>query len=437
MIFNKPVFGKRGTIYGGVFLPSAKAATQDVAIEILPPPPRLYLPIPAGAESVVAVGESLAANQPICTAADRRDLVYCPVDGRALGQSTVRPALGVRGRAVTLEVLNSAAVDAAAPADLDWKGFDEQRIAQAWDRCGRPVCRGPVCCTVDDLQEARARGVSFLIINGMESEPCLTGDHRLLVEHAALVVRAAAVLHGYLGVKRTFLAIDRSKKALWRQVVDQSHGLPVRVAGLQNRYPIGTAPLLVQTLLGRELPAHQPASAVGAVVLGLATVYHFARSLAGGVPRTAGVITVCGDAVSRPGNYWVANGTPVAHILQRVGVSGPVARLIAGGPMTGESLADDQVVVTPECPALLVLSSSTVNRVASTACVHCGWCLEVCPTRLDPASLLKCIEVGHLAPIRQLHAEICIECGLCSYVCPSALPLTGCISRARRILSDE
>ncbi|HEY1683386.1 MAG TPA: 4Fe-4S dicluster domain-containing protein, partial [Tepidisphaeraceae bacterium] len=64
-------------------------------------------------------------------------------------------------------------------------------------------------------------------------------------------------------------------------------------------------------------------------------------------------------------------------------------------------------------------------------CIRCGWCVEGCPVRIQPAGLLESAQRrdAKLAEHFGLHA--CIECGICEYVCPSRLPLLDAIRSLR------
>ena len=78
------------------------------------------------------------------------------------------------------------------------------------------------------------------------------------------------------------------------------------------------------------------------------------------------------------------------------------------------------------------------------ACVHCGFCLDYCPTyrRLgDEADsprgriyLMRAVVEGRLAPDDEAftrHMDLCLECVACQTVCPSGVPYGELIERAK------
>jgi glycolate oxidase iron-sulfur subunit len=82
------------------------------------------------------------------------------------------------------------------------------------------------------------------------------------------------------------------------------------------------------------------------------------------------------------------------------------------------------------------------------ACVHCGFCLNACPTytrlghegdsprgRLD---LMRAVVEGRLAPddpAFQIHIDRCLGCRACEPVCPSGVPYGFLLERARVVIA--
>ena len=431
-------FIRRGTFYGGIFLPSAKSSTEDCSIEPLPLPDRLFVPVAEGAVPAVHNGDRVRAGQRLARSESGYEDTFCPVDGRVRALTVTATAWNNEVLAVEIDVqqerLTPPSTAAASPPD--WTALDEDAVTRAVLLGAGSARTDSGGSAAEQIEQARERGVSHVIVNGMESEPCRTADHRILVEYGALLVGAAHRLHEYLDAKRTYIALDAARKGLVRTIHELARRTPIRVVALQNRYPVGTDPLLVQTLIGREIPLGREALDIGALVLGVDTIFHFGRALSERVPVTARVVTVAGSAIDRPGNYWVPNGTPVRHVLQSVGLQSQSKQLVVGGPMTGRPLLHDDVVLTLRCPALLALPPQDGTQEASTACVRCGWCAEVCPMKLEPALLLQAIELQQERQLARLHPGACIDCGLCSYVCPSSLPLASSISDVRNSLEQ-
>lgn len=420
-------FIRRGTIYGGVFLPSAKSATENQPIRVMPLPDILRIPIAPGTSAVVYKGDRVQPGQCLARRGPGHGEIFCPVNGEVLGPLRVATAYDSDVPALAIKVCQTDwRVPTVGDPPLGWDSLSAEEIAGAVRRGGVVGQAGGGSCAAEVIQQARQQGVKHLIISGLESEPCLTTEHRLLSEHAPLIVKAAVCLNAFLGARRAYLVLDSGRKELIKALSELARRTPLRVTDLPNRYPIGVAPLLVQAILGREIPAGRSAIDIGVVVLSVGTVFHLARAIFQRTPQTARLVTVAGEGLTHPGNYWIAGGTSVAHVLEHVGGSADPGRLIVGGPMTGKIVSHQDVVLTTRCPSLLALPTPA-DQPRPSACVHCGWCAEVCPMRLEPAVLLQAIELQQHQRTAQLHVGACIECGLCSYVCPSLLPLASSI----------
>jgi electron transport complex protein RnfC len=68
-------------------------------------------------------------------------------------------------------------------------------------------------------------------------------------------------------------------------------------------------------------------------------------------------------------------------------------------------------------------------------CIRSGWCVENCPVRINPAALLEAAQDNDSAMAEAYGLHACIECGICSYVCPSRLPLLPSIRALRKKLA--
>src|SRR5213593_1946842 len=94
--------------------------------------------------------------------------------------------------------------------------------------------------------------------------------------------------------------------------------------------------------------------------------------------------------------------------------------------------------------------SERVGFEALDACVHCGFCLQACPTFLatgDEADsprgrieLMRALEAGELAaddPSLALHLDRCLGCRGCEPVCPSGVGYGHGLEAARALLAER
>lgn len=107
----------------------------------------------------------------------------------------------------------------------------------------------------------------FLIVNGVECEPFLTADHRVMLERGAEMLVGTDILSRALGVDKAYIGIENNKPDAIEHLRQLSAGYPdIEVVPLRVRYPQGGEKQLIEAVLGREVPSGGLPIDVGAVV---------------------------------------------------------------------------------------------------------------------------------------------------------------------------
>jgi electron transport complex protein RnfC len=211
---------------------------------------------------------------------------------------------------------------------------------------------------------------------------------------------------------------------------------------MKTKYPQGGERQLIRAILRKNVPTGGIPPMIGAVVLNVATVAAIAEAVVSGSPLTHRVVTVTGEAVARPGNYYVQIGTSVEDLVEFCGgVTKPSAKVVLGGPMMGIAIADLQTPVTKTTNAVTVLTKEQIGRAKFarrvTACIRCGRCLQVCPENLIPTKIAHAVKHNLLDVAERNYMSACIQCGCCSYVCPANIELTGYIKTGKIFVARQ
>ena len=428
------------SIRGGVHPDDRKKLSAAQAIENLPLPPLLHIPlqqhIGAPAEplvrrgQVVRKGQLLARSQGAISAP-----VHAPTSGRIMGIGgyPAHHASGLSVRTITLQPDGYEEWDDDCEGIADPFTLEPDEISQRVAQAGIVGMGGATFPSSVKLNLRKRYELHTLVINGAECEPYLTCDDRLMRERADDVRDGVLLMARALGVQKIIIAIENNKPEAQLSMRESARMYPeVEVVGLPTRYPMGSEKHLVQTLIGKETPARGLTADIGVVVHNVATAAAVHDALRHGRPLISRVVTVSGGVVKQAHNLHVPIGTPLEKLVEYCGgFSDEPARLISGGPMMGQPLPSLRVPVVKGSNGLLALSQEEVHSKAEMPCIRCASCVGACPCGLVPLSMAANIRAGSLDASVNLGLLDCIACGSCSYVCPSHIPLVQYFNYAK------
>ncbi|MFN4323455.1 MAG: electron transport complex subunit RsxC [Aeromonas media] len=424
---------KAGTLWdfhGGIHPPENKHQSSLIPVVDAGLPPQLIIPVrqhagPAG-ELLVRVGDRVKKGQPL-TRHDKGRIVpvHASTSGTitAIEQHTVAHPSGLDDLCVILTPDGEDAWGERNPQPDYWnleRGELLDRIQQA----GVAGLGGAVFPTHSKL-DGRGQLTEILIVNGLECEPYITTDDRLMQEYADEIMEGIRVLKHLLKPKLTLIGVEDNKPAAIDALTRHATDEDVLVKSVPTKYPSGGAKQTIELLTGRQVPKGGRAVDMGIMVLNVATVFAIKRAIIDGEPLISRIVTLTGDAFKKPGNAWVRLGTPVRWLLQRFELQ-PEAdqRVIMGGPMMGFTLPHAMVPVVKATNCLLSPTRAELPPPGpEQACIRCSACADACPANLLPQELYWYSRVKEYDKAEKLNLFDCIECGACAWVCPSEIPL--------------
>lgn len=140
-----------------------------------------------------------------------------------------------------------------------------------------------------------------------------------------------------------------------------------------------------------------------------------------GVPLVQRRITVDGDIVNSPANFFVPVGTMLHSVMGFADVRQQPDRIVLGGPMMGACAFDPDTPLGKTNNAVLLFGSTKVHK--TTSCIRCGRCVRACAVNLQPTELESAYDARDAAALERLKVNLCMNCGACSFVCPAKRPL--------------
>ena len=266
------------------------------------------------------------------------------------------------------------------------------------------------------------------MVNAAECEPFLTGDYRECMERYDDVINGVYLLKKYLDLKQVIICVENNKPKAIEQLYQIATDYrdaddTVKLMKLPSSYPQGAEKVIIYSATGRIVPPGKLLADVGCIVMNITSVSTLYRFIATGMPLVAKRITLDGTAVKEPKNILVPIGTPIRDLLDFTGEDfAEGARVLMGGPMMGNPVADLDSVVEKRNNGILIMTEAQSKQ--QTACIRCGRCARACPMRLFPSKVEAAYLSGLSDRYNELNVMYCMECGSCSYVCPAKRPLT-------------
>ncbi|MFZ8200962.1 electron transport complex subunit RsxC [Alteromonas portus] len=295
------------------------------------------------------------------------------------------------------------------------------------------------------IKTSTSKPVEFLILNGIECEPYITSDDRLMREHAWQIRQGLDILTHLIGPKAIVVAVEDNKPEAFEALnIACQDKKDYRVVSVETKYPAGGEKQLIQVLTGREVPRNGLPADVGVMMFNVGTCYAIADAILHGKPLIERIVTVTGEAVESPSNFRALLGTPVSHLLDEANYNPKkqkAPKVIMGGPMMGFTLSDATIPVVKTTNCLLVpAKKELVDDNAERPCIRCSACADACPASLLPQQMFWHAKAKEYDKAEEYDLFDCIECGACAYVCPSEIPLVHYYRQAKseiRIQRDE
>ncbi len=419
-----------------VRLEEHKTEAENKAIEKIPLPPKVYIPLSQHlgkiCEPQVKIGDYVFTGQRIGSAQAN---VYAPVHASISGKVTSiqdwpHPVLG-RCKTIVIETdgkdNNSRTCE---PTNLrtEIEELTPEKIREIVLEAGIVGMGGASFPTHIKLNPPKP--VDTLIINGAECEPYLTADYRLMVERTKEILQGIELVARCLGVKQVYIAIEDNKPEAIKQFGVRSSEFVVKV--LKSQYPQGGEKQLIKNILDREVPQGKLPFDIGVVVHNVATVFAVYEAVYLNKPLYERVVTVAGSCVSNLKNLLVRIGTPIKDLIDFCGpLKEDPAKIIIGGPMMGIAQFSDKVPVIKPTTGILLFNKKEAIFNEELPCIRCGACVRECPVFLMPTLISLASQKELWSQAKVYGASDCIECGICNYVCPANIRLVQHIKRAK------
>lgn len=416
---------------GGVH-PEENKLSAGAAIEALPLPEKVFIPVSQslGAPSklivekgaVVKTGQLLAKGEAFISSN-----VHSSVSGKVSRIEEITDTSGYRRTAVVIDVEGDewdGQIDCSREIKAEIT-LSREEIVNKINEMGVVGLGGATFPSHVKLMVPEGKKAENLLINGVECEPYLTSDHRLMLERSREMLIGIQILMKGLDVKKAYIGIEKNKPDAIDHLKKLAAEYPgIEVVPLKVKYPQGGEKQLIKAITGREVPSGKLPIEVGCVVNNVGTALAVYEAVQKNKPLFERVVTVTGKSLKKPSNLLVRIGTPVNKLIDFAGgLPGDTGKVINGGPMMGKALTTLDVPVVKGTSGILVMPEKESKRMPVVNCIRCARCISVCPMGLEPVLLAQLSENQMFENAENERILDCIECGSCHFTCPAGRPL--------------
>ena len=429
--------------FGGVHPNDMKAATNEKAIEQLPAPAEVVIPMSmhfgAPCTPLVKAGDQVKVGQKIGEFRGLGAPIHASVSGKVKAVEPRPYSMGGNMMSVVIEndFQDEISEEVVAPADPN--ALSAEEMIEIVKHAGIVGMGGATFPTHVKISGGIGK-VDTVLINGAECEPYITGDHRTMLERPEEIIGGCQFLAKMFGVDKVIIGVEDNKQngidAMNKTIAAMK--APVVVQPLHCRYPQGGEKQLCQAITGKQVPPGGLPSNIGCAVFNINTTCAIYRAITQGMPVVRKIVTVSGSGVVEPKNVECPIGTPVSNLFDYCGgLKEGTYKLVMGGPMMGMAQYTADVPVGKGTGAMLAFCENEEKTVANPQCIRCGRCVAACPVHLQPLFMYQYASKKMVDELNAANIMDCMECGACAYICPARLHLTQMFKYGKHLVKDK
>ena len=423
---------------GGIH-PAGNKLSAGKPIEKLPLPKIVFIPIAqhigAPAKPIVQPGDKVKVGQMIAQAGGFVSAnIHSSVSGTVKKFAPAPDSGGYPKQCIVIEREGDEWEESILSKEENGDSLDAKTIIDRIKQAGIVGMGGATFPTHVKLMPPPGKIADILIINGVECEPYLTADHRLMLEKGEEIIKGVHLLMKALKVTKACIGIENNKKDAIKHLSELTSDDPeITIVPLKMKYPQGGEKQLINAITGREVPSGALPIETGAVVSNVGTTYAVYEAVLKYKPLFERVVTVTGKNLNKPSNFLVRIGTPIKDLIEAAGGSSlNGGKVICGGPMMGRAVNSTDIPVAKGTSGVLLMPESESKRGQEQDCIRCGRCVTVCPMGLEPYLLANVSSKKQWDIAEEHNVMDCIECGSCSYTCPANRPLLDHIRQGKK-----
>jgi electron transport complex protein RnfC len=259
--------------------------------------------------------------------------------------------------------------------------------------------------------------VNTIIINGIDKDLFISTNQTVLETETESLTEGIEHLKKITRASRIFIVVPTGLAA-------RAEKTGVSVHAIDPVYPNTLPEIIAKNILGRAIQTGKKCEEMGIGFINAEAVASLANAFKEGKIPVDKIVTVI-DKDYLPINVRARIGTPIKDVLKTLNIETEQGdQIVLGGPMTGVAIYSEDMPVSPDTDAIMVLDKERIVIGSGSHCINCGECVRACPAKVPVNMLVRLLENGLYEEAAEEYDLLsCIECGLCSYVCVARIPV--------------
>ena len=204
------------TFKGGYHPPDGKEFSEKKPIEKMPLPKvvaiHLNQHIGAPSKAIVAIGEEVKVGQPLSEAGGFVSLpVHASISGKVKAIAKITDAGGMKSDAVIIESDEKDEMFEGVGVKVDYSNFSADEIKKKIAAAGVAGMGGARFPTHVKLSPPANKKIDYIILNGVECEPYLTADDRLMQESPDTIIEGLKLIMKTVDAPNGIIGIEKNK----------------------------------------------------------------------------------------------------------------------------------------------------------------------------------------------------------------------------------
>ncbi len=195
-----------------------------------------------------------------------------------------------------------------------------------------------------------------IIVCCFDSDPFVSSPQAAALNNTVKILKGLEIVLNVLCTKKAIIAVENDTKKIFADFkYHLRYNTDITLYSLKARYPQSRSDILTKTLTGKNIEN------INAPIFSPETLCAIADVFERGRVATTKIVTVSGDDILPPNNYYAPIGIPVSSLLSDSGYTSPKL-VINGGVLDGMPVTDLDNPVTSSTKAITAFNDT--NNIA-------------------------------------------------------------------------